>query len=107
MMGIFTYLKIGILVAALALGASGAWYVQGVRLDKQKQANELLTRQLAGYKKAVQILKADAKKDAETQYEKDKIDTLAPDQFADYFEQLRQRARGGTGEDPDTSEADD
>jgi hypothetical protein len=106
-MSVFTYVKIGVLIAALALGASGAWYVQGVRLDKQKAANELLTRQLNGYKKAVAILKADAKKDAETQYEKDKIDTLAPDQFADYFEQLRKRARGGAGEDSDTTEADD
>lgn len=60
-----------------------------------------------GYKKAVEILKADAKKDAETQYEKDKIETLAPEQFADYFEQLRQRARGGAGEDSDSSETDD
>jgi hypothetical protein len=98
-MGIFTYLKIAALVAALAIGASGAWYIQGVRLDKQKAANELLTRQIAGYKKAVEILKADAKKDAETQYEKDKIETLAPDQFADYFEELRKRAKGSQDED--------
>ncbi len=105
-MGIFTYIKIGILIAALALGASGAWYIQGVRLDKAKAQAELLTRQLAGYKRAVEILKADAKKDAETQYEKDKIDTMAPDQFADYFEQLRKRARGGTGEDTEPTEAD-
>ena len=98
-MGILMWIKIGVLVTALAIGASGAWYIQGVRLDKQKAVNELLTRQLAGYKKAVEILKADAKKDAETQYEKDKIDTLEPDQFADYFEELRKRAKGDSHED--------
>jgi hypothetical protein len=106
-MGIFAYLKIAALVAALSIGAAGAWWVQGVRLDKQKAANELLTRQLNGYKKAVAILKADAKKDAETQYEKDKIETLAPEQFADYFEQLRKRSRAGAGKDSNSDEADD
>lgn len=105
-MGIFTWFKIAALVAALATGASGAWWVQGVRLERANARAELLTRQLNGYKKAVEILKADAKKDAETQYEKDKIDNLAPDQFADYFEQLRRRARGGAGADPDPGEAD-
>lgn len=105
-MGILTYLKIGALVAALAAGASGAWWVQGVRLNKANAKVELLTRQLNGYKKAVEILKADAKKDAETQYEKDKIDTLAPDQFADYFEQLRKRARRGAGGAPGSGETD-
>jgi hypothetical protein len=97
-MGIFSWLKIAALVVAISVGATGAWWVQGVRLDKQKSANELLTRQLAGYKKAVEILKADAKKDAETQAEKDRIDTLAPDQFADYFEELRKRAKGSQNE---------
>jgi hypothetical protein len=106
-MGLLVYLKIAALVGALSIGAAGAWWVQGMRLDKQVQANELLTRQLNGYKKAVEILKTDAKKDAETEYEKEKIDTLAPEQFADYFEQLRKRARPGAGEDTDTSEADD
>ena len=105
-MGIFTYLKIGALIVALALGAGGAWYIQGVRLDKANAKADLLTRQLNGYKKAVEILKADAKKDAETQYEKDKIETLAPDQFADYFEQLRRRARGGAGADSQPGQAD-
>ena len=106
-MGILTWFKIGVLVAALAAGASGAWWVQGTRLERERARVDLLTRQLNGYKKAVEILKADAKKDAETQYEKDKIDTLAPDQFADYFEQLRRRARGGAGANPDTGETDD
>ena len=98
-MGILTWFKIGVLVAALAAGASGAWWVQGVRLDKAKAETALLTRQLAGYKKAVAILKADARKDAETQAEKDRIDTLAPEQFADYFEELRKRAKGSQDED--------
>lgn len=105
-MGILAYLKIGALVAALAIGFSGAWRVQGARLERAKAKLALQDRQIKGYQKAVKILKEDAKRDAETQYEKDKIDTLAPDQFADYFEQLRRRA-AGAGQDSGSADAGD
>jgi hypothetical protein len=103
---VFTYIKIGILVAAMALGASGAWYVQGVRLDKQKAANALLTRQLEGYKRALKIMKDDLKTDKETQDEKDRIDALGPDDLVGEFERLRRRSGGGKPSDTDSSETD-
>lgn len=106
-MGILTYIKIGILIAALALGASGAWYVQGVRLDKAKAQTELLTRQLAGYKRALKIMKDDLKTDKETQGEKDRIDALGPDDLVSEFDRVRKRASGGKPGDTDAGETDD
>lgn len=42
----FTYLKIGALVGALAVGAAGAWWIQGVRLDKAKASHEKHVQEL-------------------------------------------------------------
>jgi cell division protein FtsB len=90
-MGILTYLKIIALVAVLAIGAGGAWYVQGLRAD-----NALLTRQIAGYKRAVEILKQDTKIDAETENEKKLIDGInSLEQLDSAFERMRQRAGKG------------
>lgn len=98
-MGILTYLKVGILVAALGIGASAAWYIQGVRLDKEKAHAAVLTRQLEGYKRAVKILKEDLKTDQETDHEKERIDSLTPEQLPAEFERLRQRSREGRDTD--------
>lgn len=96
-MSIFTYLKIGVLVASLAVGASGAWYIQGIRLDKLRADNQQLTRQLDGYRNAMRVLREDMKIDRENQDEKDRIDALGPDDLVDEFKRLRERARNGKG----------
>jgi len=106
-MGILMYLKIAILIAAMSIGAAGAWYVQGVRLDKQKAANVLLTRQLEGYKRALKIMKEDLKIDQHTQTEKERIDGLGHDDLIREFERMRNKIRDGKPEDTDTDEADD
>lgn len=98
------YLTGAALGAALLAGGYG--WVQGMRLDRANAKIELKDRQIKGYQKAVKILKEDAKRDAETQYEKDKIDVMAPDQFGDYIERLRQRA-AGAGKDSTAANADD
>ena len=96
----FLFSKVGaylvgtVVVASLVVG--GYWYVSHLRAE-----NALMTRQLAGYKRAMQIIKDDLKQDREDQDEKDKIDAfITPDQFVDYFKQLRQRARDTSGTDP-------
>lgn len=90
-MGILTWIKIGALALALIVGFGGAWYVQSLRAD-----NALLTRQIAGYKRAVEILKKDAQIDEATSHEKkliDEINTL--DELGRGFDRMRERARKG------------
>jgi hypothetical protein len=102
-----TYLKIGVLVAVLAAGAGGAWYIQGVRIDKRDQKIALQERQLKGYKKALKIMKDDLKTDQESEDEKVRIDALGPDDIVGEFERLRKRAQPRNAEDSDSSETDD
>jgi len=104
-MGILVYLKVTILIAAMSIGAAGAWYVQGIRLDKAKAANVLLTRQLEGYKRALKIMKEDLKIDQHTQTEKERIDGLGHDDLIREFERMRSKVRDGKHRD--TDEADD
>jgi hypothetical protein len=99
-LGIISYIKIGVAVALLAAGGGTYWYIGHLRAD-----NALLTKQLAGYKRAVKILKEDLKTDRETQNEKDRIDSLTPEQLIDEFAKLRKRA--GTAGNSNADEADD
>jgi hypothetical protein len=86
------YLVGGLLIAGLLGG--GYWYVNHLRTE-----NALLTRQVAGYKRAMQIIKNDMKQDQEDQDEKDKIDALTPEQLPDEFKRLRDKARGNQSSD--------
>ncbi len=84
------YLVGGILIAGLVGG--GYLYVSHLRTE-----NAQLTRQVAGYKRAMQIIKDDMKQDQEDQNEKDKIEALTPDQLPGEFSKLRERARKNSG----------
>lgn len=82
----------GLLLVLVGLG--GKWYIG--HLQSQ---NDLLTRQLTGYKRAVAILKQDLKTDQETEDDKIRIENLSPEQLPAEFERLRQRARSGNPAD--------
>ena len=92
------YLVGGVLIAALLGGVY--WYVGNLQTE-----NALLTRQLTGYKRAVEILKQDAKTDAETEEEKNRIASLAPADLPGEFKRLRDKAR--SSKPANTIEADD
>jgi hypothetical protein len=87
-LGIFTYIKIAVVVALL--GAGTYLYLNYHHL---KTENALLTRQLAGYKKAIQIMKDDLKTDQRTEDEKSRIDALGPGDLVGEFKRLRKRSR--------------
>lgn len=88
------YIVGGVLVAALLGG--GWWYIGHLR-----NQNDLLTRQVKGYRQAMQIIKNDLKQDQEDQDEKDRIDALTPEQLPTEFDKLRQRARDLNTHPPD------
>jgi hypothetical protein len=86
------YLIGGTLIAALVGG--GYWYVGHLRSE-----NALLTRQVAGYKRAMQIIKNDMQQDQEDEREKERIENLSPEQLPDEFKRLRNKARGNQSSD--------
>lgn len=88
-MGILTYIKIGIVVAAVAIGAYGAWYIQGVRLDKAKAEVTNLKAEIVSYKRAMEIYEHDAELDRAMAKEKDRVQKLTPEQLDTEFDKLR------------------
>jgi|WetSurMetagenome_2_1015567.scaffolds.fasta_scaffold351508_2 hypothetical protein len=88
-MGIFTYLKIAALVAALAIGAAGAWKIQGMRIDKVKADNVELKKQVVSYQRVKEIYENDVELDNEFKEVQKKVEKLTPEQLDNEYDRLR------------------
>lgn len=93
-MGILTYVKIGILVAALALGAGAAWWVQGVRLDKKNAEITTLKAEVVSYKRVKEIYENDIELDKDFVKETERVKKLTPGQLDAEYERLRSYGSG-------------
>jgi hypothetical protein len=85
----FTYIKIAVLAAAVTLGAYGAWYIQGIRLDKLKAEITTYKAEIVSYKRAMEIYEHDAELDQAMAKEKDRVSKLTPDELDMEFDKLR------------------
>lgn len=103
-MGFFTYLKIGALIAALAVGAGGVWWVQGVRLDKKNAEITVLKAEVVSYKRVKEIYENDIELDKELETVKEKVKKLTPQEIDAEFDRLRNygvQPKGGGAKNPD------
>ncbi len=84
-----TYIKIGILVATLAIGASAAWWVQGVRLDRKEAEITKLKAEVVSYKRVKEIYENDIELDKELKQVQEKVKKLTPAEIDAEFDRLR------------------
>lgn len=84
-----TYIKIGVLVVAIAIGAAGAWYIQGVRIDKKNLEIINLKAEVVSYKRVKEIYENDIELDQELTKEKERVNKLTPEELNAEFDRLR------------------
>jgi len=96
--GILTYIKIGAIVLALAVGFGGAWYVQNLRAT-----NKRLVQENKNQTKTIEFMRAAAAMDTATVKEKEEINEVVktgdPKRIADVLLRLR-RMSGQTDLQP-------
>jgi hypothetical protein len=89
-----SYIKIGILVAVLAIGAGAAWWVQGVRLDKKNTEISNLKKEVIAYKRVKEIYENDMELDQELKDQEERVKKLTPDQLNAEYDKLRSYGSG-------------
>jgi len=94
-MGLLSYLKIGVLVAALAVGGGFVWHYQHL-----KAQNRILKAEVVTLQRIAEIYERDAEIDKEIADEKARVDRLTPAELDAEYERLRQYGRAGKSANP-------